>query len=60
VINCVFQCYTIGFRAHETLVAVSGYLLGEIGVTICEKPGMSGLDQLTALTQHLAGVSDKV
>ena len=41
-------------------MAVSGYLLGEIGVTICEKPGMSGLDQLTALSQHLASVPDKV
>ena len=41
-------------------MAVSGYLLGEIGVTICEKPGMSGLDQLTALSQHLSSVPDKV
>ena len=47
-------------RAHETLVAVAAYLLGEIGVTICEKPGMSGLDQLKALVQHIQGVSVKV
>eukprot|EP00597_Dinobryon_sp_UTEXLB2267_P004404 CAMPEP_0170077612 /NCGR_PEP_ID=MMETSP0019_2-20121128/14391_1 /TAXON_ID=98059 /ORGANISM="Dinobryon sp., Strain UTEXLB2267" /LENGTH=1040 /DNA_ID=CAMNT_0010290039 /DNA_START=81 /DNA_END=3203 /DNA_ORIENTATION=- len=46
--------------AHETAVAVAGYLLGEVGVSICERPGMSGLDQLTALTQHMAAVSTKV
>jgi hypothetical protein len=35
-------------------------LLGEIGVNICEKPGMSGLDQFAALSQHISHVSDKV
>lgn len=44
---------------HETLVCVSGYLLGEIGVNICEKPGMSGHDQFTALHQHFLQVSAK-
>ena len=37
---------------HEVAVALSGYLLGEVGVNICEKPGMGGYDQFTALHQH--------
>ncbi len=35
------------------------YMLGEIGVNICEKPGMSGYDQFAALHQHFANVSVK-
>ena len=27
---------------HEVAVGVAGYLLGEFGAHICEKPGMSG------------------
>lgn len=46
--------------AHETMVAVAGYLLGEIGVNICENPGMTGYDQFAALHQHFANVSPKV
>lgn len=37
--------------AHEIIVAVSGYLLGEIGVDICENPGY---EQFAALHQHYA------
>jgi AP-2 complex subunit alpha len=44
---------------HETLVGLSGYLLGEIGVNICERPGMSGYDQFTALHNHFANASVK-
>lgn len=46
--------------AHETIVALSAYLLGEIGVNICEKPNMSGYDQFIALNQHFPNVSLKV
>lgn len=37
---------------HEVGVALAAYLLGEVGVNICEKPGMSGYDQFAALHQH--------
>lgn len=46
--------------AHETAVALGGYILGEFGVNICEKPGMSGYDQFLALQQHFPAVSLKV
>eukprot|EP01040_Poterioochromonas_malhamensis_P009825 gene9826-10669_t len=45
--------------AHEIVVAVATYLLGEIGVKICEKPGMTGYDQFVALHQHFANASLK-
>lgn len=38
--------------AHDTAVSLAGYLLGEIGVNICEKVGMSGYEQFAALHQH--------
>ena len=44
---------------HETCVTLAGYLLGEIGVNICEKPGMGGYDQFSALHQHFPMVSTK-
>lgn len=46
--------------AHEIIVAIAGYLLGEIGVNICDKPGMTGYDQFAALHQHFPNVSLKV
>lgn len=46
--------------AHETAVALGGYLLGEFGVNICEKEGMSGYEQFAALQQHFSRVSVKV
>lgn len=45
--------------AHEIVVAVAAYLLGEIGVNICEKSGMTGYDQFVALHQHFANASLK-
>lgn len=45
---------------HETAVALAAYLLGEIGLNICEKPGMSGYDQFNALHQHFLNCSVKV
>lgn len=38
--------------APETAVALGGYVLGEFGVNICERAGMSGYDQFVALQQH--------
>jgi AP-2 complex subunit alpha len=46
--------------AHDSIVAVAAYLLGEVGVNICEQPGMSGLDQFLALNKHFAISSLKV
>jgi AP-2 complex subunit alpha len=46
--------------AHEIVVAISAYLLGEIGVNICDKPGMTGYDQFVALHQHFANAHVKV
>jgi len=46
--------------AHEIAVALGGYLLGEFGVNICEKEGMSGYEQFAALQQHFNRVSVKV
>jgi len=46
-------------RAHETLVAVAGCVLGEVGVSVCERPGMSGLQQLEALALHTDRVDPK-
>jgi hypothetical protein len=40
-------------------VALAGYVLGEFGVNICEKAGMSGYDQFAALQQHFANSSLK-
>lgn len=44
----------------DTTLAIAGYLLGEIGVNICENPGMTGYDQFAALHQHFANASPKV
>lgn len=46
--------------AHETAVALGGYILGEFGMNICERPGMSGYDQFAALQQHFPAASLKV
>lgn len=46
--------------AHDSIVAVAAYLLGEIGVNICEHTGMSGYDQFIALHQHMPTASLKV
>lgn len=46
--------------AHEIVVAIAAYLLGEIGVNICDKPNMTGYDQFVALHQHFANASIKV
>lgn len=40
--------------ANEVSVSLAAYLLGEIGVNICERPGMSGYDQFACLHQHFA------
>eukprot|EP00604_Paraphysomonas_vestita_P001033 CAMPEP_0174821540 /NCGR_PEP_ID=MMETSP1107-20130205/9052_1 /TAXON_ID=36770 /ORGANISM="Paraphysomonas vestita, Strain GFlagA" /LENGTH=853 /DNA_ID=CAMNT_0016038711 /DNA_START=353 /DNA_END=2914 /DNA_ORIENTATION=- len=40
--------------APETAVALAGYVLGEFGVNICERPGNSGYDQFVALQQHFS------
>jgi len=55
LLSCVQSKY-----AHEIIVSVAGYLLGEIGVNICERPNMTGYDQFAALNQHFANVSNKV
>ena len=47
-------------HTHDNVVALAAYLLGEIGVNICEHPGMSGYDQFIALNQHMATASLKV
>jgi AP-2 complex subunit alpha len=46
--------------AHEIAVSLGGYLLGEFGVNVCEKEGMSGYEQFAALQQHFTRVSPKV
>ena len=46
--------------AHEITVALAGYILGEFGVNICEKEGMSGYEQFAALHQHFHRCSVKV
>lgn len=46
--------------SHEIIIAVAGYLLGEIGVDICEQPGSTGYDQFAALHQHYANATTKV
>lgn len=45
---------------HEVAVAVGAYILGEFGVNICERDGMTGYDQFAALHQHFALCSLKV
>ena len=45
---------------HETAVGLAGYILGEIGINICEKPGMGGFDQFAALHHHFSNCSSKV
>lgn len=42
---------------HDVTLALAAYLLGEVGVHICEKPGMSGFDQLGALHVHFPHAS---
>lgn len=49
-----------GKYAHDNVVAIAAYLLGEIGVNICEHAGMSGFDQFNALQQHMGNCSAKV
>ena len=44
---------------HDVAVALGAYILGEFGVNICEKPGMSGYDQFAALHQHFAACNIK-
>lgn len=46
--------------AHDIIISIAGYLLGEIGVNICEKPSMTGYDQFVALNQHFPNASSKV
>lgn len=38
--------------SHDIVIALAAYLLGEIGVNICEKPEMSGYEQFAGLHQH--------
>lgn len=45
---------------HETAVALAAYIIGEFGVNVCEKAGMSGLDQFSALQHHFPRMSDRV
>jgi AP-2 complex subunit alpha len=45
---------------HEIAVALAAYLLGEIGIHICEKSGMDGFSQFSALHQHYPHVSQKI
>jgi len=37
---------------QEVCICLAGYLLGEVGFTICDKPGCSGFEQFAALHQH--------
>jgi len=39
-------------RAHETLVKVGAYVLGEFGFLVADKPGRSGSEQVKALLLH--------
>merc|ERR1712238_352995 len=39
-------------RCHETAVRVAGYVLGEFGFLVAERPGMSGEEQFRILHQH--------
>lgn len=45
--------------ANETAIALSGYLLGEIGENICQEPRKSGYDQFIRLNEHYNRVSIK-
>jgi AP-2 complex subunit alpha len=47
----LFECVKAKF-IPDILIALAGYLLGEIGINICEKPDMSGYEQFAALHQH--------
>ena len=44
-------------RAHETLVQVGSYVLGEFGYLIAEKPGRSGEEQFQLLYDHFPSMS---
>jgi AP-2 complex subunit alpha len=44
---------------HDTALVLASYLLGEIGVNICDRPGMSGYDQFAALHQHFLLASSR-
>jgi len=55
LLACVQSKYT-----HDIIISIAGYLLGEIGVNICEQPNMTGYDQFIALNQHFANASYKV
>lgn len=37
---------------QEVCICLAAYLLGEVGFTICDKPGCSGFEQFAALHQH--------
>jgi AP-2 complex subunit alpha len=54
LLECVQSKY-----CHDTALVLSSYLLGEIGVNICDKPGMSGYDQFAALHQHFLLASQR-
>jgi AP-2 complex subunit alpha len=45
---------------HELLLFVAAYLLGEIGVNICDQPGKSGYDQFVALHTHFIHISPRL
>ena len=42
---------------QEVCICLAAYLLGEVGFTICDKPGCSGFEQFAALHQHFELVS---
>lgn len=43
--------------AHEIVIALGAYVLGEFGVNICEKSGSSGYEQFLALQSHFPAMS---
>jgi AP-2 complex subunit alpha len=45
--------------APETAIALGAYILGEFGVNVCERPGMSGYDQFLSLQQHFPALTLK-
>jgi AP-2 complex subunit alpha len=53
-----FECVKSKW-AYDIVIGLSSYMLGEIGVNICEKPHMSGYEQFAALHQHFTFSSVK-
>jgi AP-2 complex subunit alpha len=45
---------------HETAVGLIAYILAEVGLNICDRENMSGLDQFAALHNHFGNCSTKV